>query len=164
MLNNAGGGVDTVQSSVTFSLATRTNIENLTLTGGGDINGTGNALANEIVGNSGKNVSMAGPERGYAASGGAGNDTYIVDNAGGYGRRRGRTPTAADEVKIEASFIGRLQLDIENYIYTGTKAWSFTGTTDRTTRSAAAAANDTLNGGDGNDTLLGNGGNDLADR
>ena len=51
VLNSAGGGVDTVQSLVTFSLATRTNIEHLTLAGAGNINGTGNALNNEIVGN-----------------------------------------------------------------------------------------------------------------
>jgi Ca2+-binding RTX toxin-like protein len=63
ILNSNGGGADLVISSVNFSLATRTNIENLTLTGGA-INGTGNALNNEIIGNSGNNT----------LNGGAGND------------------------------------------------------------------------------------------
>src|SRR5262249_11117182 len=66
---NAAEGVDTVQSSVTFSLGA--NIENLTLTGSAAINGTGNALANVIVGNSGTN----------SLSGGDGDDSYTVQNA-----------------------------------------------------------------------------------
>ena len=58
----ANEGVDTVNSSVTYSLAA--NVENLTLTGTGAINGTGNDLSNIILGNAGANI----------LSGGAGND------------------------------------------------------------------------------------------
>ncbi|HEV7605965.1 MAG TPA: putative Ig domain-containing protein [Steroidobacteraceae bacterium] len=63
----ANQGTDTVQSSVTFTLNTTplANTENLTLTGGGIINATGNALANVLAGNSGNN----------ALDGGAGDDT-----------------------------------------------------------------------------------------
>jgi Ca2+-binding RTX toxin-like protein len=60
----AGEGVDTVQSSVTYALAT--NVENLTLTGSGAINGTGNTLDNVLIGNSAANT----------LAGGGGNDTY----------------------------------------------------------------------------------------
>ncbi len=60
------GGVDTVNASVSFTLGV--NQENLTLTGGDAINGTGNALNNILTGNSASNV----------LSGGAGNDTYII--------------------------------------------------------------------------------------
>ena len=51
----AGGGTDTVQSS---RQPTRSapNVENLTLTGAGAINGTGNALANMLTGNAGDNT------------------------------------------------------------------------------------------------------------
>ena len=53
--NAKGGGIDTVESSVGFTLATRVNVDNLILTGGGNIAGTGNALANYLEGNVGNN-------------------------------------------------------------------------------------------------------------
>ncbi|MDD1462208.1 phytase, partial [Dolichospermum sp. ST_sed2] len=47
----ANAGVDTVRSSITYTLAT--NVENLVLTGTTDLNGTGNTLNNTLTGNSG---------------------------------------------------------------------------------------------------------------
>jgi len=68
IIEYSSGGTDTIYSSVTFTLGS--NIENLTLTGSNNINGTGNGLANIITGNSGNNFLY----------GGSGNDTYILNN------------------------------------------------------------------------------------
>jgi Ca2+-binding RTX toxin-like protein len=64
----AGEGIDLVQASVTWTLGN--NLENLTLTGSANINGTGNELDNVLMGNS----------RANTLDGGAGNDTLIGGN------------------------------------------------------------------------------------
>ncbi|HUQ38255.1 MAG TPA: cadherin domain-containing protein [Aestuariivirga sp.] len=82
-----GDGVDTIHSSITFSLSDALHvlgsIENLTLTGTGAINGTGTAGANIITGNSGSNI-LAGLGGADQLIGGAGTDTatYVASTAG----------------------------------------------------------------------------------
>ena len=71
-------GTDTVQSSVTFSLAALANIENLSLLGTAIINATGNAAANVIVGNSAANVINGGLGN-DALTGGLGADTFVFN-------------------------------------------------------------------------------------
>ncbi|MBL0372790.1 hypothetical protein JJB09_12185 [Rhizobium sp. KVB221] len=70
------GGIDLVKASVSFTLANF--IENLTLTGSGNFNGTGNSLANTLNGNSGNNtlLGLGGNDK---INGGAGNDILKGD-------------------------------------------------------------------------------------
>jgi Ca2+-binding RTX toxin-like protein len=154
--NNKSGGHDTVFSSVTFALATRVNIEDLGLLGTADVNGTGNALVNVIAGNSGKNI-LDGGAGADILKGGAGNDTYILDNIGDVVDEEGNTD-ANDTVKSSAVITAAIT-GIENYIYTGAKAWNFTADAGNNLISSGSAG-DTLKGGDGNDSMIGGGGND----
>ncbi|MBK6906587.1 MAG: calcium-binding protein [Rhodocyclaceae bacterium] len=84
IIEEANSGIDTVQSAASHTLAD--NVENLTLTGSGSVNGTGNALDNVIVGGTGKNIllGLAGNDSvTFGASsntvdGGSGNDLIKV--------------------------------------------------------------------------------------
>ncbi len=69
VVEGAKGGIDVVQSSVSFTLSA--NVEKLVLTGSGNLKGIGNGLANTITGNGGANV----------LKGGAGND--VLDGKSG---------------------------------------------------------------------------------
>jgi Ca2+-binding RTX toxin-like protein len=66
-------GTDLVKSAATFVLGL--NVENLTLTGAGIINGTGNTLNNTIIGNSAANIITGGAGQ-DAMTGGLGNDIF----------------------------------------------------------------------------------------
>ncbi|TKB95331.1 MAG: hypothetical protein E8D41_00810 [Nitrospira sp.] len=59
-------GMDTVVTDQSYTLGTY--VEHLTLTGSGNVKGTGNALDNVLTGNSGTNV----------LTGGAGSDIYVI--------------------------------------------------------------------------------------
>jgi len=80
ILNGKGGGIDTVESLVTYSLAAHANVDHLILTGSANSNGTGNALNNEITGNTGNNVLIGGTGN-DTVTGGDGNDK--LDGAAG---------------------------------------------------------------------------------
>jgi hypothetical protein len=68
ILEEVNEGMDSVESSTTYDLAE--NVENLTLTGLGNINGTGNELNNALTGNSGNNLLDGGAGLDVAVYGG----------------------------------------------------------------------------------------------
>ena len=76
-LTGANEGIDTVNASVSYTLPN--GVENLTLTSAGNLNGTGKALDNVIIGNSGNNV-LTGGGGNDTLTGGAGADTFVFAN------------------------------------------------------------------------------------
>jgi Ca2+-binding RTX toxin-like protein len=76
IIEENNGGIDTVNSSVNYSLVSIANVENITLTGADPLNATGNELANRIIGNIGDNK-LTGGAGNDTIDGGAGNDTIV---------------------------------------------------------------------------------------
>ncbi|MBR0554363.1 calcium-binding protein [Ciceribacter sp. L1K23] len=72
----ANGGTDTVNASRSYALTG--NVENLILTGAGNLSGIGNALDNTLSGNAGRNA-LSGGAGNDVLSGGGGNDTLRGD-------------------------------------------------------------------------------------
>ena len=158
----ASEGTDTVNASVTYTLSA--NVERLTLTGSGAINGTGNGDANILIGNTGNNNlfglvgndildglagndTLDGGTGNDTLRGGQGDDTYVLDSAtdivvelSGEGN---------DLVNASATYT--LSSEVERLTLTGTTAINGTGN---------AVAN-TLTGNSGVNTLTGLGGNDV---
>ncbi|WP_138499256.1 Calx-beta domain-containing protein [Nostoc sp. PA-18-2419] len=163
-LQKASGTVtitDTLQASTTTTLAD--GIENLTLTGTSNINGTGNSGNNILTGNSGNNI----------LAGGIGNDTYAFNTS---------TPLGSDTIQ-ETSTGGN---DTISFSSTSTDVRVNLGVTTTQTvnsnlkltlsannvienvvsgsgsdRLIGNSLNNNLNGGSGNDVLTGRSGADI---
>jgi VCBS repeat-containing protein len=157
----AGAGIDTVISSVNFTLAAGSNIENLTLTGaathatGNELNNllTGGAAADVLDGAAG-NDKLDGGAGADTMTGGAGDDTFIIDNAGdvvieGVGG-------GTDTVVVGSDWT--LADNIENVKLVGT-GHTLTGNAAANTISGDTG-NDIIDGGGGDDIALGGDGND----
>ncbi len=85
---NLGEGIDKVSSSVTYTLSV--NVEDLTLTGAAAINGSGNDLANVMIGNTAANQLVGGAGNdtldgglgNNVLTGGTGNDIFMLTTIG----------------------------------------------------------------------------------
>jgi Ca2+-binding RTX toxin-like protein len=142
-----------VQTSVSYTLANY--LENLTLTGSGAINGTGNSAANTLVGNNQVNI-LNGLGGADWMEGGAGNDIYVVDNVGDVTREYNTQGT--DLVQTSVSYT--LANYLENLTLTGSGAINGTGNS-ATNLLLGNSAKNTLKGDLGTDTIYGGLGQDL---
>jgi len=179
IVENAAAGTDSVNSSVSYTLGT--NLENLTLTGGGSINGTGNDEANSITGNGGNNQLSGGAGNdtltggtgndtltGGAGTdslvGGAGNDVYQIDDAADtvVETAGGGTDTIQTTLNTFTMGVTAAAANVENLTFNGTG--NFNGTGDIGANVITGAnGNDTLGGSNGDDTLIGvNGADSLS--
>jgi len=164
-----------IQRSESFLLPDNGYTTDLTLTGSANINGTGNKLANTIVGNTGNNRLDGGSGR-DTMLGGSGNDTYIVDNAGD---RVFETTSASSSIDAggKDTVLSSVTFNLDGYIgvrfvenltLTGSANTNGTGNTKNNLVKGNAgnnvltglAGNDTLQGGAGADTIIGGLGRD----
>jgi Ca2+-binding RTX toxin-like protein len=178
----SGEGVDTVRASVA-AYGLSANVENLTFTGAGDFQGTGNALNNTVTGGAGadslwgldgddKLSGLAGNDHLYGGDGkdtldggagvdilegGAGDDTYLVDNIGDVIVETANA--GVDSVKSTANAY-TLADNMENLSFVG--AGDFIGVGNGLANQlTGGAGNDQLYGGAGADKLNGGAGNDM---
>jgi Ca2+-binding RTX toxin-like protein len=115
---------------------------------------------NDNLNGNGGNDTLDGGTGADVMAGGAGNDIYIVDDntAPGIDSVNEAANAGNDTVKTNvASYT--LGVNVENLVYTGTAAFTGTGSALNNVI-VSGAGNDTLAGGDGNDTIYGNGGTD----
>ena len=146
-------GTDTVQSAVTYTLGA--NLENLTLSGAANINGTGNTLNNVLTGNAAANV-LNGGAGVDTLMGGQGNDTYVVDST---------TDTITENLNegtdlVQSSVTYTLGTNRENLTLAGTLAINGSGNALNNVLTGNTAAN-VLDGGIGADTMAGGAGDDV---
>jgi len=163
-------GNDVVISSVSYNLGD--NVENLTLKGNSNIDGTGNDSDNRIHGNDGNNeliggngndtlVGNAGNDTfdGGAGNdvlnGGAGNDVYVVDSSNDviYEAINGGNDVVTSSVSYN------LKGNIEELTLTGNSNIDGIGN-NSDNRITGNAGNNKLNGGNGDDVVVGNAGSD----
>jgi Ca2+-binding RTX toxin-like protein len=182
-------GTDVVLARVSFSLANQEqakgDVENLTLFGDADIDGTGNGLANRITGNAGANVLKGGGgndvvfagegndtiDGGLGADdmhGDAGNDLYVVDNAADIVDEGGGNgiDTIQSSIGFSLSDAVHAKGAIENLALSGSADIDGTGNnlanliTGNAGANVLKGGNDAITGGSGNDVLTGGAGAD----
>ncbi|MFM7275541.1 MAG: beta strand repeat-containing protein, partial [Gammaproteobacteria bacterium] len=163
VIESADGGLDTVQSLISYTLGA--NVEVLNLGGSSAINGTGNDTANTIVGNFAVNVLSGGAgndtlSAGFgddqldggsgddSMSGGLGNDLYIVDSVLDVVSESAAQGTDTVRTSVQVA----LAANVENLILTGSANIDATGDAlDNVLGSNLG--NNVIDGGGGTDTV-----------
>lgn len=170
----SGQGLDHVKASVSYSIAAAASVENMTLTGDANINGTGNIASNILIGNTGNNTldggagndTLKGGGGTDSLNGGAGNDTYYYTGTETITELEGE---GTDSVLSAVTY--ELTQNVENLTLTGTDNVDGTGNASDNVITGNSGenvltggqGNDKLMGGEGDDTLTGGEGDDLLD-
>ena len=129
-------------------------VENLTLTGGADLQGYGNSGINTLTGNSGNNL-LNGGAGADTMQGGLGNDVYFVDDVGDQVIENLNEGTDAVFSTVDYT----LTANVETLVLQGAGNLSGTGNT-LDNKLFGNSGDNTLNGGAGADRLTGGLGND----
>jgi len=169
---NLNEGTDTIRSYITYTLGN--NLENLTLLGGSNLSGTGNALSNTLLGNNGNNNLSGGAGNDIldggagndTTQGGLGNDTYTLSSASDVVIENANEGT--DTVKTYLSYT--LGNNLENLTLLGNADIDGTGNSLNNSLTgnnfnnilSGGDGSDILNGSIGNDSLIGGNGTDTA--
>jgi len=149
-----GGGIDTVNTTISFALGATAEVENLIASGMGVITLKGSATANAISGNAAANT-IDGGAGADIMTGGLGGDTYYVDNVGDQVVET--SGDAADQVYTSANHT--LSLNVENLTATGSASVMLKGNIQSNLITGNAGANK-ISGGFGKDKLTGGKGKD----
>ena len=162
IVEEAGGGIDTVRSATSYVLGDH--LERLIATGLAAVTLTGNALDNTLVGNAAANTlegdagtdTLDGGAGADRLEGGVGDDLYRVDDAGD------AVVELDDEGidSVETSVSYTLAAFVENLVAIGNAAINLTGNALANKLTGNAAEN-VLDGGAGADTLIGGDGDDI---
>ncbi|MEZ0171369.1 calcium-binding protein [Microvirga sp. TS319] len=177
VLEAIGGGYDVVQTSVSFALAADSEVEVLKATPSArSLTLTGNTFRNQIIGTPGNDV-LDGKGGIDTLIGGAGDDTYLVDNAldvvleyAGGGRDTVIAQSSyqlSDHLEILKAGPGSARLTLtgnaqSNEIY-GNAGSNIIRGQDGNDKLYGDGGNDTIDGGNGNDVIYGGIGNDRLD-
>ncbi|MFP6849673.1 MAG: hypothetical protein VCA57_13320 [Pseudomonas sp.] len=174
----SNSGTDTIKASISFDLNDTQFVENLTLSGSGDLTATGNALNNILTGNIGANTldGGAGVDK---LLGGAGDDTYIVDliTKGSGTKMTVALQDTITEKKGEGdadTLVLRADGDVANAANGATKATTLTLANYLENVDASStgfmklnltgnAANNVITGNDADNVINGGAGNDVID-
>ena len=156
----AGEGTDTIETTLSAYALTAANVENLTFTGTGAFIGVGNAGTNVLTGGTGNDQLSGGGGALDQLIGGGGDDLYLVET--GDEILVEDTGAGTDTVQTALAAYTLAAANVENLTYVGTGSFTGTGSSAANILTGGAG-DDRLSGGGGIDRLVGGLGSDTAD-